>query len=182
MKNKFKFFLIFIIIFILFTLIYLYKNPKIAVLCYHNIATEQEKENFPDENDWTITTDNFKAHLDYLKKNNYKTLTMDEFYKWKTGELKLPYKSVLITFDDGFLSNYQYAFKLLKDYNMNATVFVVGNFIDNSTQNDWDGNIKTYMTKDILNSLENEYPNIEIYSHSYNLHYQGAINQDENIL
>ena len=182
MKNKFKFFLIFIIIFILFTLIYLYKNPKIAVLCYHNIATEQEKENFPDENDWTITTDNFKAHLDYLKKNNYKTLTMDEFYKWKTGELKLPYKSVLITFDDGFLSNYQYAFKLLKDYNMNATVFVVGNFIDNSTQNDWDGNIKTYMTKDILNSLENEYPNIEIYSHSYNLHYQGAINQDINSL
>ena len=82
MKNKFKIFFSMIFILILFTLIYLYQNPKIAVLCYHNIATEQEKENFPDENDWTITTDNFKAHLDYLKKNNYKTLTMDEFYKW----------------------------------------------------------------------------------------------------
>ncbi len=39
---------------------------------------------------------------------------MDEFYNWKIGNLNLPYKSVLITFDDGFLSNYEYAFKLLK--------------------------------------------------------------------
>ena len=120
--------------------------------------------------------------LDYLKNNNYKTLTMDEFYNWKIGNLNLPYKSVLITFDDGFLSNYEYAFKLLKEYNMNATVFVVGSFIDNSTTNEWNGNIKTYMTKDILENLKNEYPNIEIYSHSYNLHYQGAINQNKDVL
>ena len=107
---------------------------------------------------------------------------MDEFYNWKIGNLNLPYKSVLITFDDGFLSNYEYAFKLLKEYNMNATVFVVGSFIDSSTTNEWNGNIKTYMTKDILENLKNEYPNIEIYSHSYNLHYQGAINQDKEAL
>lgn len=171
-----------ILILSIITLTYLYKNPKIPVLCYHNIATQNEKENYPEESDWTITTDNFKEHLDYLKNNNYKTLTMDEFYNWKIGNLNLPYKSVLITFDDGFLSNYEYAFKLLKEYNMNATVFVVGSFIDNSTTNEWNGNIKTYMTKDILENLKNEYPNIEIYSHSYNLHYQGAINQDKDVL
>lgn len=175
---------IFLLILILsiITLTYLYKNPKIPVLCYHNIATQNEKANYPEESDWTITTDNFKEHLDYLKNNNYKTLTMDEFYNWKIGNLNLPYKSVLITFDDGFLSNYEYAFKLLKEYNMNATVFVVGSFIDNSTTNEWNGNIKTYMTKDLLENLKNEYPNIEIYSHSYNLHYQGAINQNKDVL
>ena len=174
--------LLFILILSIITLTYLYKNPKIPVLCYHNIATQNEKANYPEESDWTITTDNFKEHLDYLKNNNYKTLTMDEFYNWKIGNLNLPYKSVLITFDDGFLSNYEYAFKLLKEYNMNATVFVVGSFIDNSTTNEWNGNIKTYMTKDILENLKNEYPNIEIYSHSYNLHYQGAINQNKDVL
>ena len=174
--------LLLILILSIITLTYLYKNPKIPVLCYHNIATQDEKANYPEESDWTITTDNFKEHLDYLKNNNYKTLTMDEFYNWKIGNLNLPYKSVLITFDDGFLSNYEYAFKLLKEYNMNATVFVVGSFIDNSTTNEWNGNIKTYMTKDILENLKNEYPNIEIYSHSYNLHYQGAINQNKDVL
>ena len=181
-KNILITILLLILILSIITLTYLYKNPKIPVLCYHNIATQNEKENYPEESDWTITTDNFKEHLDYLKNNNYNTLTMDEFYNWKIGNLNLPYKSVLITFDDGFLSNYEYAFKLLKEYNMNATVFVVGSFIDNSTTNEWNGNIKTYMTKDILENLKNEYPNIEIYSHSYNLHYQGAINQDKDVL
>ena len=181
-KNILITILLLILILSIITLTYLYKNPKIPVLCYHNIATQNEKENYPEESDWTITTDNFKEHLDYLKNNNYKTLTMDEFYNWKIGNLNLPYKSVLITFDDGVLSNYEYAFKLLKEYNMNATVFVVGSFIDNSTTNEWNGNIKTYMTKDILENLKNEYPNIEIYSHSYNLHYQGAINQNKDVL
>lgn len=181
-KNILITILLLILILSIITLTYLYKNPKIPVLCYHNIATQNEKENYPEESDWTITTDNFKEHLDYLKNNNYKTLTMDEFYNWKIGNLNLPYKSVLITFDDGFLSNYEYAFKLLKEYNMNATVFVVGSFIDNSTTNEWNGNIKTYMTKDLLENLKNEYPNIEIYSHSYNLHYQGAINQNKDVL
>lgn len=182
MKNIFKVLIFLIIIILILSLTYLYKNPKIAVLCYHNIATEEEKQNFPDESDWTITTSNFEDQLKYLKKHNYKTLTMDEFYKWKIGEIDLPYKSVLITFDDGFLSNYEYAFKLLKSYNMNATVFVVGSFIENSTTNNWDGNLKTYMTKDILENLQYDYPNIEICSHSYNLHFQGAINQDENVI
>lgn len=182
MKNIFKTTLFLLLIILVINIVYVYKNPNISVLCYHNIALSEEKQNFPDELPWTITVDNFKEHLEYLKKHHYKTLTMDEFYKWKIGEINLPYKSVLITFDDGFLSNYEYAFPLLKEYNMNATVFVVGSFVDNSAESNWTGNIKTYMTKDILNNLENEYPNIEIYSHSYNLHYEGAINQEENIL
>ena len=45
-------------------------------------------------------------------KDDFAIITTEEFYKWKTGEIELPYKSVLITFDDGFLSNYEYAFKL----------------------------------------------------------------------
>ena len=182
MKNILKTILLLIFVLAIIIITYLYKNPKIAVLCYHNIATSEEKQNFPDEADWTITVDNFKEQLEYLKNNNYKTLTMDEFYKWKKHEIELPYKSVLITFDDGFLSNYEYAFKLLKDYNMNATVFVVGSFIDNSDASNWTGNIKTYMSKDILNNVKAEYPNIEIFSHSYNLHFQGAINQDKDVL
>ena len=182
LKNILKSIVLLFLILLCLYLIYIYQNPKIAVLCYHNIGTAEEKENFPEEKDWVITVDNFKEHLDYLKEHNYKTLTMEEFYNWKIGKINLPYKSVLITFDDGFLSNYEYAFPLLKEYNMNATVFVVGNFIENSTQNTWDGNLKTYMSKDILLKLEEEYPNIEVYSHSYNLHFQGAINQEETVL
>ena len=172
------------IILVLFMGIFLYVNinKRIAVLCYHNIATEEEKQNFPDEADWIITVENFEEHLRYFKEHNYKTLTMDEFYKWKKGEINLPYKSVLITFDDGFLSNYEYAFPLLKEYGMNATVFVVGSFVEVSENTEWTGNVKTYMSEEILNDVKENYPNIEIYSHSNNLHYQGAIDQSKEVL
>lgn len=157
----------------------MYTHPNISVLCYHNLATKEEKENFPDEIDWTIDVENFKEHLEYLKRNKYKTLTMEEFIQWKKGEKKLPYKSVLITFDDGFLSNYHYAFPLLKEYNMNATVFIAGSFVENSRETEWTGNIKTYMSKEIIDRMETEFPNIDICSHSYNLHYPGAIQQEK---
>lgn len=155
---------------------YIITNPKIAVLCYHNIGTAEEKEKFPQEQEWTIDVENFEAQLKMLKDNNYKTLTLDEFYNWKQGRIDLPYKSVLITFDDGFLSNYQYAFPLLKKYDMNATVFLIGNYMPEKNE-EWSGDLKTYISKETLEKAKEEYPNIEFASHSYSLHEPGLINE-----
>lgn len=157
--------------------IYIINKNKIPVLCYHNLATAEEKTNFESEKDWTIDVKNFEEQLKYLKKHNYKTLSMEEFYKWKQGKLNLPQKSVLITFDDGFLSNYHYAFPLLKKYNMNATVFLIGEYVQNATQTDWDGNIKTYMPLELVEKSKEEYPNIDFCSHTYGLHYHNSINE-----
>ena len=57
------------------------KNHKVAVLCYHNLATAEEIANFPDEKDWVIDVNNFEEQLKYLKDHNYKTLTIDELKK-----------------------------------------------------------------------------------------------------
>ncbi len=157
--------------------IYIINKNKIPVLCYHNLATAEEKTNFESEKDWTIDVKNFEEQLKYFKKHNYKTLTMEEFYEWKQGMLNLPQKSVLITFDDGFLSNYHYAFPLLKKYNMNATVFLIGEYVQNATQTDWNGNIKTYMPLELVEKSKEEYPNIDFCSHTYGLHYHNSINE-----
>lgn len=168
--------IIVLIIIIMGYVIYTINNPKIAVLCYHNIGTEEEKNNFREEKEWTIEVHNFEEQLKILKKHNYKTLTLDEFYNWKQGKIKLPYKSVLITFDDGFLSNYNYAFPLLKKYEMNATVFLIGNYMKEKNE-EWKGNLKTYISKDTLEKARKEYPNIEFASHSYALHEPGLLKE-----
>ena len=156
--------------------IYTINNPKIAVICYHNIGTAEEKAKFPKEQEWTIEVENFEEQLKMLKDNNYKTLTLEEFYNWKKGKIKLPYKSILITFDDGFLSNYEYAFPLLKKYNMNATVFLIGNYMPEENKK-WHGNLKEYISKETLNKSRKEYPNIEFASHSYGLHEPGVLKE-----
>ena len=175
MKKKIFFGTIIILVLItIIYVIYIINNPKIAVLCYHNIGTPEEKSNFPSEEEWTIDVSNFEEHLKMLKNNNYKTLKLEEFYNWKQGKNKLPYKSVLITFDDGFLSNYEYAFPLLKKYNMNATVFLIGNYIPDTNEK-WNGNLKTYMSKKTIEKVAEEYPNIDFASHSYSLHEPGIL-------
>lgn len=179
MKKKITIILIIICILFVFIsgIIYIRNKEKIPVLCYHNLATAEEKANFESEKDWTIDVQNFEEQLKYLKKHNYKTLTIKEFYEWKQGKIELPHKSVLITFDDGFLSNYHYAFPLLKKYNMNATVFLIGEYVQNATQTDWDGNIKTYMPLELVEKSKEEYPNIDFSSHTYGLHYHNSINE-----
>ena len=110
--------------------------------------------------------------MKYLHKHKYKTLTMEEFCKWKKGELKVPFKSVLVTFDDGLLSNYKYAMPILKKYNLNATIFVIGETSEKigENPNEWKGNYNSYMSKNQLEDMIKEYPNIELYSHTYGIH------------
>ena len=156
-------------------ILYINFHPTVAVLCYHNVASAKERERYPEEKNWIITIDNFEEQLKFLKDNDYQTLTMQEFYDWKMGKINLPYKSVLITFDDGFLSNAYYAIPLLKKYEMNATLFVVGEYIEKSTETEWKEDVKTYLNKNLLEQIRDNFPNIEIYSHSYGLHEDGAI-------
>lgn len=63
--------IILIIILILFILIsgviYIRNQEKLPVLCYHNLATAEEKSNFESEKDWTIDVQNFEEHLKFLK-------------------------------------------------------------------------------------------------------------------
>lgn len=166
------------------SIFYMYNEPKISVLCYHNVITKEEKEKLPEDALWSITVENFEEEMRYLHEHHYKTLTMDEFIKWKKGEINVPFKSVLITFDDGLLSNYHYAFPILKKYNLNATLFLIG---ENSEKignmpNKWAGNPMSYMSKEQIEKTKLEYPNVEIYSHTYGMHNiikDGVVSADE---
>jgi len=175
MKKKLK--IVGIIIGLLFAVgvtavAFIYREPKVAVLCYHNVAKAEE---ISGEDPWCITLENFEAEMKYLQEAGYKTLTMQEFYEWKKGEREVPFRSVLITFDDGLLSNAEYAMPILKKYGLNATIFNIGKQVEESQSEEWDGDKSRYMMRKKLKEYKKEYPNIEFYSHSYNMHYENAV-------
>lgn len=135
-----------------------FKETKMPVLAYHSV--------FSDEKDLTGDTDmvleKFEKQMKWLHDNGYKTLTMDEFYKWKKGEYDAPRKSVVLTFDDGTESFYKTIVPVLEKYDLNATVFVI--FSRTNTPG--------YLTQEQIDGLKNSSVKIDVASHSYERHGQ----------
>ncbi|MFD1359096.1 stalk domain-containing protein [Fictibacillus halophilus] len=102
-------------------------ETSIPVLMYHHFS-----EKIVDGNT-TIKPSEFKEHLQYLKKNGFSTISVSDLMAYKEGTASLPENPVLITLDDGYLSNYQYAFPVLKELKMKATIFIVTQDVGNTT-------------------------------------------------
>lgn len=92
----------------------------VPVLMYHHVR--------PGAGMIATTPEHFEDQLRWLAKNGYTTLTTGQFARHLQGE-GVPSKSVLLTFDDGYLDNWVYAYPLLKKYGFKATVFLVTSWV-----------------------------------------------------
>jgi peptidoglycan/xylan/chitin deacetylase (PgdA/CDA1 family) len=76
-----------------------------------------------------VSPELFKKQMNFLKKNNYKVISLEEYCVLVKNNTPLPKKIVIITFDDGFKDNLE-AFAVLRELNYPATVFLIVNKID----------------------------------------------------
>jgi len=79
----------------------------VLVLLYHRVHPE-----------FGVPPQEFKRQMEFLKKR-FKVLSLEEAVKGKTF-----FPSALITFDDGFYDVFHYAYPILKELSLPATVFV----------------------------------------------------------
>lgn len=93
------------------------KTKSLPVLMYHYISMHQD----------SIAVDPglFEEHLKAMSEAGYRGVPFNEALEYLSDGRDLPEGSVLITFDDGFLDNYVYAYPLLKHHGHNAVVFAV---------------------------------------------------------
>ncbi len=125
---------------------------KIAILNYHffyDINNNNCHESI------CLRTDRFRQQLQYLKDNNFHTLTIHEFVQWMYGEIEIPKKSVLITIDDGgkgtSKTSGNYLIPLLEEYKMHGTLFLISAW--------W-------------NPIEYKSDYLDVQSHGYDIHYE----------
>lgn len=65
----------------------------------------------------------FSAQMEWLYNNGYQTLTLPELYDSLVNGRPRE-KAVVLTFDDGYYSLYEYATPVLRQYGFNATLFL----------------------------------------------------------
>ena len=101
-----------------------FANAKntVAVLNYHQI-------NDVDNNALTVTVKDFDDQMRYLSENNYNVITPKEMLDAFKNNAKIPDKTVIITFDDGYKDNYKNAYPILKKYNLKGTIFVITDYV-----------------------------------------------------
>lgn len=86
------------------------EKPSLAVLCYHHIVQEV----LPKSLDTIICLSEFEDQMKFLYEHGYYTASLKDIEEFLYDKKKLPEKTVLITFDDGYESNYTYAYPVLK--------------------------------------------------------------------
>ena len=72
-----------------------------------------------------LHTNKLEEQFKYLNENGYKTLTMREYIDWYNGKIELPEKSVLLTIDDGAMGTDTHLPRLLDEYQIHATLFLI---------------------------------------------------------
>lgn len=112
---------------------------SLPVLMYHYISS------WP--NSIAVDPEVFESHLTAMTEAGYRGISLDSAVAYLRDGKPLPKKSVLITFDDGFLDNYVTAWPLLRQHGHKGTIFAVTNKIGHDehprpTLSDvWDGYI-----------------------------------------
>ena len=141
--------------------VFVYRLPQpvrepLPVLMYHHMVPDGQ-----DCNDMTVTPGKFRADLETVLAMGYTPVLPREL---AAGDA-LPEKPILITFDDGYRSNYDLVYPILQEYGVKACISIIVLMPDLPTDNFCTWNQLREMTASGL---------VEIGSHSYRLHNLGG--------
>lgn len=138
---------------------------EVPILLYHHIAKDVTSTTM-------VSPETFENHIKALAGNGYTGISFEEIVAYVEDSGELPPKPIIITFDDGYLSNYEFAYPILQKYNMKATIFIIGVSVGKDTYRDTGDSDYT-----ILPRFNYEQANemiesglISIQSHSYDMH------------
>jgi peptidoglycan/xylan/chitin deacetylase (PgdA/CDA1 family) len=80
--------------------------------------------------DLSVSPADFEAHLRYLSREGYESITLDDLALHLTVGKPLPPRPIILTFDDGYADAYTHAFPLLRRHGFVGTFFLVSAPID----------------------------------------------------
>jgi len=129
-----------------------FADDHAVVLQYHHFGDDTPPST-------SVTMEQFKSHLSYLKEHGYKVIPIEQVVSLLKNGKELPGNAVAITIDDAYVSVYERAYPLLREFGYPFTVFV-------STEGVVRG-IKNYMTWDQMKEMQDHGASFANHGHSH---------------
>ncbi|MDP2927670.1 MAG: polysaccharide deacetylase family protein [Candidatus Omnitrophota bacterium] len=122
---------LFSLIIILGAFYFFWFTPRytVPILVYHSIGYG--------EGGFFVKPENFIKQMAFIKKNGYEVITLDELVRSIKDKKSFKRNKIVITIDDGYKDNFQYAYPVLKKFGFPATIFLVTDYIGKGFLN-WD--------------------------------------------
>jgi len=108
------------------------------ILLYHFVGRESLEYNGASTSRYNVTATDFDAQLALLRRLGYQTVTVAEIVAALHGEGVLPKRPIAITFDDGWVEQYNVAFPLLQKYDMKATFYILSSYTTGERYVTWE--------------------------------------------
>jgi len=98
--------IVFIVFLLVFSslLLWVSTNYSVPIIMYHNVGVGDKYENI-----W-VTVDNFEKQLNFLKGHKYNVISLDKLIDMMNKDKSIPRNTVVLTFDDGEVNNFENAF------------------------------------------------------------------------
>ena len=137
---------------------------QVPILMYHHLVADGEPTNSD-----TVQVSTFRAHMEALREAGYEPVSLQALRDYVEKGTDLPEKPVVITFDDGYSSNYELAYPILKEFNFPAAIFAIGVSMGKDTYKDTGVPMNPHFS--VEEAMEMEASGlITVGSHGYNIH------------
>lgn len=94
------------------------QNAQVIVFGYHRFEKTVRRP------DTEMTPEMFEGQMQELKDKNIPVIGLQDFLAWKRGEKNIPPRAAIITFDDGWKSQYEVAWPIMKKFGYPFTLFI----------------------------------------------------------
>lgn len=133
---------------------------ELLVLCYHAVP-----EKAPAGDMYSVSQNLFVEQMEYLRTHGFHSVSLDDILKASEGKQELPHKPVLLTFDDAYISYYEFVVPVLEKFGFPSVLAVVGAWIDQPPSDIPEPLMSWAQIREVSNrSL------VELVSHTHDLH------------
>ena len=107
---------------------------KVIILTYHRVVPRQELTDQWIQAGMYVDTHVFEQQMRFLREQFHVVSLQEVLEQWKGGEWDRTKRYCVVTFDDGWLDNYRYAYPILRKFDLPATIFLPTDFVGT---NEW---------------------------------------------